>query len=304
MNKETFIKGFVLSTMIGLYIIVSLISTLHVIEFFKMSNPDWLAISLAIAFEIGAAASLASIIMLDKTSKTLVWGLFILLTAMQIQGNMFYAYSHLENFQDWIDLFGLQEEELITQKRILSIVSGAILPIIALGFIKSLVDYIKPNQQIKTENKSIENISSLAPEKTESTGELVANDTIDSVGKSTDELEIEVADDSIDKPTDELKIEVADDSVNIPINEFESIQKPKVSPNHEFYTKRGLIKAKDLLESDEIQKPKPGDEPINKKTVSFTKTHEDSIPIIDEKTGNIIIEPKVSVTTKNYPVKP
>jgi hypothetical protein len=65
---------------------------------------------------------------------------------MQIQGNMFYAYTHLENFQNWVDLFGLQEEEIITQKRILSIVSGAILPVIALGFIKSLVDYIRPDQ--------------------------------------------------------------------------------------------------------------------------------------------------------------
>jgi hypothetical protein len=146
MNTEKFTKGFILSTMIGLYVIVSLISTLHVIEFFKMSNPRWLAVSLAIAFEIGAAASLASIIVLEKTSKTLVWFLFILLTAMQIQGNMFYAYTHLENFKDWIELFGLQEEDLITQKRILSIVSGAILPVIALGFIKSLVDYIRPAQ--------------------------------------------------------------------------------------------------------------------------------------------------------------
>lgn len=149
MNKEKFAKGFILSTMIGLYVIVSLISTLHVIEFFEMSNPYWLAISLAVAFEIGAAASLASIIVLEKTSKALVWSLFILLTAMQMQGNMFYAYTHLENFKDWIELFGLQEEEPIIQKRILSIVSGAILPVIALGFIKSLVDYIRPEQPIK-----------------------------------------------------------------------------------------------------------------------------------------------------------
>lgn len=150
MNKEKFSRGLVLSTMVGLYIIVSLISTLHVIEFFELSNPKWLAISLAIAFEIGAAASLSSIIMLEKTSKTLVWTLFIVLTAMQVQGNMFYVYSHLDNFGNWIDLFGLSEEEPIVQKRILSIVSGAILPIVALGFIKSLVDYIKPNKYINT----------------------------------------------------------------------------------------------------------------------------------------------------------
>jgi hypothetical protein len=109
-----------------------------------MSNPKWLAISLAIAFEVGAAASLASIITLDKMNKGIVWGLFILLTLMQAMGNTYYTYVHLNNFQGWVELFGLVEEELIYQKRVLSIVSGAILPIVALGFIKSLVDYIKP----------------------------------------------------------------------------------------------------------------------------------------------------------------
>jgi hypothetical protein len=34
--------------------------------------------------------------------------------------------------------------------------------------------------------------------------------------------------------------------------ELENGNITKVSPNHEFYTKRGLVKAKDLLESDEI----------------------------------------------------
>lgn len=135
---------FIISTFVTLYLLVSIISTIHVIDFFLMSNPKWLAISLAVAFEVGAAASLASIITLDKMNKGIVWGLFILLTLMQAMGNTYYTYVHLNNFQGWIELFGLVDEELIYQKRVLSIVSGAILPIVALGFIKSLVDYIKP----------------------------------------------------------------------------------------------------------------------------------------------------------------
>jgi hypothetical protein len=115
-----------------------------VVDFFALSNPQWLAIGLAIAFEVGAAASLASIIALQKMNKTIVWGLFILLTAMQAMGNTYYAYSHLRDYQGWIELFGLVDEELIYQKRVLGIVSGAILPVVALGFIKALVDYIKP----------------------------------------------------------------------------------------------------------------------------------------------------------------
>jgi hypothetical protein len=110
-----------------------------------MTNPKWLAIAIAIAFEIGAAASLASIIVMDKMNKFIVWSLFFVLTAMQAIGNTYFAYTHLSDFSEWSDLFGLSEEEPIFQKRVLSVISGAILPLVSLGFIKALVDYIRPD---------------------------------------------------------------------------------------------------------------------------------------------------------------
>ena len=88
---------FIIGTFVTLYLLVSVISTIHVIDFFKLSNPTWLAVSLAIAFEVGAAASLASLITLDKMNKGIVWGLFIILTLMQAMGNTYYAYTHLQN---------------------------------------------------------------------------------------------------------------------------------------------------------------------------------------------------------------
>jgi len=155
--KNKLIHRSIIATFVSLYLLVSIISTLHVIEFFKLSNPEWLAISLAIAFELGAAASLASLVILDKMNKTLVWCLFGAITLMQMQGNMYYAFVHMENYQGWSELFGIIEEEVVYQKRILSAVSGAILPLVALGFIKSLVDYIKPEPVEKESNSSIEN---------------------------------------------------------------------------------------------------------------------------------------------------
>lgn len=68
---------------------------------------------------------------------------------------MYYAYTNLINYEDWIELFGLIDEDTIMQKRILSVVSGAILPIVALGFIKSLVDYIRP-EKIETKLEVVE----------------------------------------------------------------------------------------------------------------------------------------------------
>ena len=157
MKKNRLINGFIIGTFVMLYILVSLISTIHVIDFFELSNPKGMAIALAVAFEVGAAASLASLITLDKMNKTLVWALFIAITAMQMQGNMYYAFMNLEDYQTWSELFNLIEEEPLFQKRVLAFVSGAILPLIALGFIKSLVDYIKPSDdEVKVIEEDVE----------------------------------------------------------------------------------------------------------------------------------------------------
>lgn len=151
MNKNKWVNGFIIGTFVMLYLLVSIISTIHVIDFFELSNPKWLAISLAIGFEIGAAASLASLITLEKMNKTLVWALFITITAMQMQGNMYYAFVNLKDYMGWVELFNLVEWEPLAQKRLLAAVSGAILPLVALGFIKSLVDYIKPEKEVDVE---------------------------------------------------------------------------------------------------------------------------------------------------------
>jgi len=162
--KETLIKRFVIGTFVSLYALVSVISTIHVIDFFELSNPYWLAVTLAVGFEIGAAASLASLVILKKMNKSIVWALFITITLMQMQGNMFYAFINLEDFSSWSELFNLVEEDLLYQKRILAFVSGAILPLIALGFIKSLVDYIKPDGEDEEDNEITDGIFDDMPE--------------------------------------------------------------------------------------------------------------------------------------------
>lgn len=134
--KDKLVRNFIVGTFVSLYILVSIISTIHVIDFFELSNPYWLAVTLAIAFEVGAAASLASLVILKKMNRTLIWSLFITITLMQMQGNMYYAYINLTDFNTWSELFNLIEEDPLYQKRILAFVSGAILPLIALGFIK------------------------------------------------------------------------------------------------------------------------------------------------------------------------
>ena len=147
--KNKLIHYFIIGIFCRLYFLVATISMINSVAFFDLAHDGVMNWALAIGFELGAAASLAAIIILDKTNKTMVWALFMLLTAFQMMANSFHAFINLENYMPWIELFGLEEAEPIFQKRVLSIVSGAILPIVALGFIKSLVDYIRPEQPEK-----------------------------------------------------------------------------------------------------------------------------------------------------------
>ena len=209
---------FIIGSFVTLYLLVSIISTIHVVDFFKLSNPMWLAVSLAIGFEVGAAASLASIIVLDKMNKGIVWGLFILLTAMQAMGNTYYAFSHLENFTGWVELFGLQEEDLIYQKRMLAIISGAVLPIVALGFIKSLVDYIKPEGS--------------APEPEILVNEPSVTDLPEPAATHTNEVVETIVEPKIESPKQVKKPQVKVETRQEPVKSTEPIEVDLTKPRH------------------------------------------------------------------------
>ncbi len=183
------VKKFIIGIFCSLYILVSLISTVHVIDFFEIANPKWMAITLAVAFEIGAAASLASLVILDKMNRSLVWALFITITLMQMQGNLYHAFIHMGDFTQWSELFDLIDEDPLFQKRILAGVTAGILPLVALGFIKSLVDYIKPKEVkeniVKTEDIETtfeevleEDLEGLDPEEVEAWKEEIKQDDL------------------------------------------------------------------------------------------------------------------------------
>lgn len=131
-------------TFITLWVLVSTISTIHAVSFFGLSNNSILSWVLAIAFEIGAMASLGGLL-LSKGSKILIWILFIVLTLFQIHGNMYWAWVNSEDISQWVNLFSLDDDDLLFNKRIFVFISGGILPLVSLGFIKSLMDYMKPD---------------------------------------------------------------------------------------------------------------------------------------------------------------
>ena len=97
--KEKLVHLSIIGIFVSLYFLVATISMINSVAFFDLAHDGLMNWALAIGFELGAAASLAAIVILDKTNKTMVWSLFLLLTGFQMMANSFHAFINLENYK-------------------------------------------------------------------------------------------------------------------------------------------------------------------------------------------------------------
>ena len=151
---RVFIWGFLF-----LYFLVALISFCHAVQFFGIGNTKWMSISLAFAFELGLALSLASILLSDKNKKqTLPWILMITLTAVQVVGNVYSVFRYISvsdvDYYQYLAkplLFFIEEVDENTIQIIVSWIMGAILPIVALMMTDMVANNIKNVSEDKKE---------------------------------------------------------------------------------------------------------------------------------------------------------
>ena len=150
MNKS-FNKIF-LWLFIVLYTAIAFVSTYHAIAFFSLSNPVWLAVILAVAFEVGQAGVLFSILTnTDKDDRrSLPWILMGILTIVQVLGNVFSSYRYMIiNNIDQINyftksvLFFVQSPNPDYNYVMISYITGAILPVVALCMTSMVVNMLK-----------------------------------------------------------------------------------------------------------------------------------------------------------------
>jgi hypothetical protein len=167
-NKK--IYYFLIGTFSLLYLLVAFVSTLHAVTFFKLANSLGLAILLGIAYEVGQAAVLFSILLTEHKERKLPWIMMFLLTSLQISANVFASYKYMieTNTTDWkiwqqSILFGVQAESTEMYQVIIAWIIGALLPIVALGMTALVADNIhllkdkKQSEKIKPEElKEIE----------------------------------------------------------------------------------------------------------------------------------------------------
>ena len=150
------LKGIIATSFTIPILLVAFVSISHVTTFYGLTNPFSWAIYLSVAIEIAALGALAGI---SANMGRFVYVPFLIVTFIQFVGNVFFAYSFINQtsdlFKQWVELsgplletFGVDITDMLAQKRWLALISGGMLPLISLTFAHMLVKY---SEQSKSE---------------------------------------------------------------------------------------------------------------------------------------------------------
>lgn len=159
-NRNTLIRN---SFLIPILLVV-IMSISHVVSWYDLGNPLSWAIYLSVAVEFFALAcvSAASI----KIGKGSIWFLFIMVTLVQIVGNIYFGYKEIivtsEAFASWVELISplFLDWEIVDHRRFLAAIQGGTLPIMSLT---ALHFYIQFTENLQKEEKETNQVPGPAP---------------------------------------------------------------------------------------------------------------------------------------------
>ena len=155
-----------------LYVATAFVSFYHAITFFHIANAIWLSIILSFVAEIGQASVLFSILLTDNRNKFLPWVIMIILTSLQVIGNVVSSFdwivthndAGLENFKRSI-LFAVQTDDPEMFRIIVAWISGALLPVIALSMTALVAQNIdlraKKRKELESKTSPINDVNNL-----------------------------------------------------------------------------------------------------------------------------------------------
>ena len=220
-----------------LYITVALVSLIHSFAFFGLANDNAMSIMLGTTFEIGQAAVLLSILTSKKDrSRIMPWCLMILLTAVQVLGNVYSSYKYLmthstgdlrffkEPIFIWTTLPDAQATVIITY------IVGAILPIVALCMTSMVSNYIEDTSNEDTDdNNKLEKHPTEVPKDYNNIDGLAEEPTKETIEESKEP--IEEVEEPVEKPIEESK-----EPIEEPIEEVEEqvVEPIKATPKSKF----------------------------------------------------------------------
>lgn len=227
-----------------LYITVALVSLIHSFAFFGLANDNAMSIMLGTTFEIGQAAVLLSILTSKKDrSRIMPWCLMILLTAVQVLGNVYSSYKYLmthstgdlrffkEPIFIWTTLPDAQATVIITY------IVGAILPIVALCMTSMVSNYIEDTSNEDTDdNNKLEKHPTEVPKDYNSIEVPAEEPTKETIEESKEPIEESKEPiEEVEEPTKDA-IEESKEQIEEPIEEVEEpvVEPTKATPKSKF----------------------------------------------------------------------
>jgi len=140
-------------------LLVAGISISHVVSWYDIANPINWAIYLSFAIEVAAMTALVAA---TNRIKGGGWFMFILVTIIQMIGNIFFSFKEIDAngdlFKSWMELtsplwelLGSDPTDISSQKRWLAFLEGGLLPIISLTSLHFFTKYDKNKSGSKVE---------------------------------------------------------------------------------------------------------------------------------------------------------
>ena len=239
-----------------LYVIVAVVSLIHSFSFFGLANTTIMSVLLGIAFEIGQAVVLFSILSTKKEqSKVVPWVLMTVLTIVQVMGNIFASYKYivtnsvadLQYFKDPIFIWTNLPDKMTTV--IVTYIVGAILPIIALLMTSTLADFINGSDaSLESPDDTIDVQPTVIKSNTGSTTTTNENTNVDTTTVNTntatttnentnvdtttvntnsvDDVDTDITDNVVYTPDSEVVDNTSDDSTDSEVVDVENKPEP------------------------------------------------------------------------------
>jgi hypothetical protein len=248
-------------------LLVAGISISHVVSWYDIANPINWAIYLSIAIEVAAMTALVAA---TNRIKGGVWFMFILVTIIQMIGNIFFSFKEIDEngelFKSWMELtsplweiLGSDPTDISSQKRWLAFLEGGLLPIISLTSLHFFTKYDKNQSDNKEEVKESPVITEPDKDLTDEEYEQVLQDFIRKQKEQEEKLKYTPKEEDFKKLDDFLsqmgydgpkKTEV-DNSTEFAPNEDEL---SKIEEILSKFSQPEAVEIKEDIEEDEVEK--------------------------------------------------
>lgn len=162
MKQKLTKRNIYITLFVVLYLAVGIVSLFHSFAFFGLANNTIMSVLLGVCFEIGQVAVLMSLLTSKKEQgRVMPWFLMILLTAVQIIGNIFSSYKYLalhssedlRFFKEPIFVWTSLPDNITTV--IITYIVGGILPLIALCMTSMVSNYITEDDDTGVPNTAL-----------------------------------------------------------------------------------------------------------------------------------------------------